>query len=186
MIDTQEREAVIGALRASEARLLDLLRELAPAHQRFREAPERWSIAEIVEHLVLFEEFIRGAVERALQGQAATEEQRAEVRTKEPLVIGLAQARAEQRFTARAATTPTGLRMDFGALVADLRRERSLTIAFAEQTEADLRGYFFAHVAFGDLDGYQWLMLLARHMERHALQIEQVKADQRFPCRTSR
>jgi uncharacterized damage-inducible protein DinB len=96
MIDTQEREAVIGALRASEARLLDLLRELAPAHQRFREAPERWSIAEIVEHLVLFEEFIRGAVERALQGQAATEEQRAEVRTKEPLVIGLAQARAEQ------------------------------------------------------------------------------------------
>ena len=39
MIDTQEREAVIGALRASEARLLDLLRELAPAHQRFREAP---------------------------------------------------------------------------------------------------------------------------------------------------
>ena len=35
--------------------------------------------------------------------------------------------------------------------------------------------------AFGTLDGYQWLLLLSTHSERHTAQIEEVKADPNFP-----
>ena len=180
-MNAHERQAVIDALRSSEVRLLELVHGLADTQWRFREAPERWSIAEIVEHLILQEQFIRGAVQRLLEGEAASEELRVEVRAKESLVVELAQRRAEQRLTARAANTPTGQRTDYDAMLAELGRERAQTIAFAEETIADLRGHLFAHVAFGDLDGYQWLMLLATHMARHVLQIEQVKADTNWP-----
>lgn len=176
-----ERQAVVDGLRGSEVRLLERVRGLSAEQWKFREAPERWSIAENVEHLVLFERFIREAVQRSLAGEAAGVEQRAEVQAKEPLVTGLAESRTQRRFTARVATTPTGLRTDFDAMIAELSSERAQTIAFAERTSADLRGHFFAHVAFGDLDCCQWLMLLARHMDRHGLQIEQVKADAGWP-----
>jgi len=180
-MEEQERQAVVDALRASEARLLKLVSGLTEEQWRFRESPERWSIAEIVEHLALQETFVRGNVQRMLEGEAAGEAQRAEVRAKETLVADLAKRRAEQKLKSRAANTPAGQISDFDALVAQLQRERAETIGFAAETEADLRGHFFAHVAFGDLDGYQWLMVLATHMERHALQIEQVKADKNWP-----
>ena len=182
MIEARERKAVVDALRISEARLLELVRGLTEEQWRFRESPERWSIAENVEHLILFEGFIRSAVIRALVGAAASEERRAEVRAKESQVMGLAQVQPGQRFKARSATTPTGRWMDCDAMVAELRSERATMIAFAKETNADLRGHFFAHITFGDLDCYQWLVLLARHMERHALQIAQVKADEKWPA----
>ena len=181
-MQAHEMEAVVDAQRESETRLLAMVYGLTKEQWRFREAPERWSIAENVEHLVLFERFIRDAVERALTGDAANEERRAEVRAKTPLVAELAKARDQQRFTARAVTTPTGRRTDFDAMVAEFSRERAQTISFTRQAAtADLRGHFFAHTVFGDLDAYQWLMLLATHVDRHILQIKQVKADKNWP-----
>jgi len=88
-METQERQLVMDGLASSEARLLALVEGLTPAQWSFREGPERWSIAEIVEHLILFEEFIRGAVARALEGLAEPEKM-GEVGLKEHLVLGLA------------------------------------------------------------------------------------------------
>jgi hypothetical protein len=33
------------------------------------------------------------------------------------------------------------------------------------------------------MDAYQWLLLLAAHTERHTAQIEEIKADPKFPPR---
>jgi hypothetical protein len=33
----------------------------------------------------------------------------------------------------------------------------------------------------GDLDGYQWLLLLASHTDRHVAQMEEVKAQAGYP-----
>jgi hypothetical protein len=38
-----------------------------------------------------------------------------------------------------------------------------------------------AHRAAGLLDGYQWILLMAGHTERHVLQIEEVKRQPGFP-----
>ncbi len=65
-MDVGEREFLVAELEGSGARLLRAVDGLSVAQWNFREAPERWSIAEIVEHLVVFEEFIRGAVQRVL------------------------------------------------------------------------------------------------------------------------
>lgn len=53
---------------------------------------------------------------------------------------------------------------------------------FASETQAELREHFFPHIVFGDLDCYQWLLVLGQHGLRHALQIEEIKNDPAYPA----
>jgi hypothetical protein len=39
----------------------------------------------------------------------------------------------------------------------------------------------FPHMIFKDLDGYQWLLMISLHSERHAAQIAEVKAHAAYP-----
>jgi len=178
-MDEEERAFVVEELRASEARVLALLDGLSAEQWAFREGPERWSIADILEHLILFERFVRGAVLTMLERDAEPEKMAA-VGAKLPAVMMIAEAR-DVRIEAREVVRPTGRWHDTGAMISMLQRERAKTIAFAESTDAELRCHFFEHLLLGDLDAYQWLVLMAKHSERHALQIEEVIRDSRYP-----
>jgi hypothetical protein len=179
-METHERQLVLDQLASSEARLLELMDGLTAEQWSFREAPERWSIAENIEHLIVFERFILEMIAKAMEGNEEPEK-RALAAGKEPLVLGLANARST-RFNAREALRPVGRWTDTAEMVAELRRVRAQTLAFATETQADLRGHFFPHIAFGDLDCYQWLIVLGQHGARHALQIEEIKADPAYPA----
>jgi hypothetical protein len=176
----QERQVVLEQLEASEARVLEVIAGLTPAQWEFREMPERWSIADNVEHLVVFEGFIRSAIAKTLEG-AAEPGKKADVGAKEPLVLGVANGRCN-KLIAREVVRPTGRWPDRSELVRELQKTRAVTVAFAAETEADLRGHFFPHIAFGDLDCYQWLVVLGQHSVRHVFQIEEIKAHAAFPA----
>jgi hypothetical protein len=179
-----ERQLVLDQLDSSESRLLALLDGLTPAQGSFRESPERWSIAENVEHLAVFEDFIRQAIATAVATAPAEPPGSARLPTvaaKDPLVLSVADAR-NATFIARDATRPTGRWPDPADLIAHLRAARARTLAFAAETGADLRNHFFAHIAFGDLDCYQWLLLLGHHTLRHIRQIELVMAHPAYPA----
>jgi DinB family protein len=178
-MNTKERELVIDELTSSEARMLQLLADLTPAQWTFRESPERWSIADNIEHLAAFEHFIVGAVSNVLQNPPEPDKQ-AQAAAKQSLVLSLPDTRAT-KFNARESVRPAGRWPDTTELIAELRKARAATIAFAAETQADPHQHFFPHIAFGDLSCYQWLLVIARHTDRHARQIEQVKADPAFP-----
>jgi hypothetical protein len=57
---------------------------------------------------------------------------------------------------------------------------RAATLQFVRETEKALHHHFAPLGPLGDLDGYQWLLLLASHTERHVGQIEEVKAQMRY------
>ena len=105
-MDQESRAFVVGELAASEARLLEVVRGLTAEQWRFRETPERWSIAEVVEHLVVWESFMLGAVRGALDRPAEPGKQAA-VAGKDHLVFGLASSR-NTPLKAREAAQPTG------------------------------------------------------------------------------
>jgi hypothetical protein len=65
--------------------------------------------------------------------------------------------------------------------VENFERVRAETIVYVESTRDDVRSYFLPHVAMGTLDGWQWLLTMALHAERHAAQIEEIKAHPQFP-----
>jgi hypothetical protein len=179
-MELHERQLILDQLASSEARLLKLVDGLTPAQWNFRETPSRWSIAENVEHLIAFENFIADAIAKVMEGPAEPEK-KALAAEKEPLVLGLANARST-KFNAREAVRPVGKWLSTTEMIAELRKTRARTIAFTVETQADLRGHFFPHIAFGDLDCYQWLMLLSQHEIRHALQIGEIKADPAYPA----
>jgi len=178
-LEARERRLVLDQLSSSEARLLALVDGLSPEQWNFRERPGRWSIAENIEHLIMFENFIMQSIRNALNGPAEPHKT-PQAAQKEPLVLDLANGRST-KFNAREIVRPAGRWPDRAELVAELRKIRAQTVVFAEETQADLRNHFFPHIAFGDLDCYQWLAVLGQHGARHALQIEEIKADPAYP-----
>jgi hypothetical protein len=54
-------------------------------------------------------------------------------------------------------------------------------MAYIGSTNDDLKDHFINHPAFGTMDLYQELVLLAAHTARHTLQIEEVMASPGFP-----
>ncbi|WP_263359382.1 DinB family protein [Acidicapsa ligni] len=178
-MEIHERQLVLDQLDSSEARLLELVRELTPEQWSFREAPERWSIAENIEHVIAFENFIMGVIADVM-ARPAELDKKAFAAEKEPLVLGLANAR-DVKFNAREVVRPVRRWLDTEEMVAELRKTRARTVAFVAETQAPLRDHFFPHVAFGDLDCYQWLVVMAQHGARHAAQIEEIKADPVYP-----
>jgi hypothetical protein len=178
-METHERQLVLDELTSSEGRLLQLVNGLTPKQWTFREASERWSIAENIEHLIFFELFVARAIAKAINAPAEPDK-KSQSLTKDPIVLGLASTRSI-RFVARKSVRPIGRWPDTTKMVAELRKIRARTLAFATVTKADLRGHFFFHATFGDFDCYQWLLVLSHHGNRHALQIEQIKANSAYP-----
>jgi hypothetical protein len=66
-------------------------------------------------------------------------------------------------------------------MLEEFRRARERVRTFAAEAQGDLRNHFFAHLALGDLDAYQWLMVVGQHRARHALQIEEVIRHAAYP-----
>jgi uncharacterized damage-inducible protein DinB len=180
-IGSQERSLILDQLASSESRLLSLVEGLTQHQWTFRESPERWSIHENLEHLVLFERFILGRILDALK-RPAEPEMKKDAPPKEPVVLNLAASRSI-RFNAREAVLPTGRWRDPRDTIAEFQAARVQTTTFARSTKEPLRDHFFPHIAFGELDCCQWLLVLGQHSERHALQIEQVQASPAYPQR---
>ena len=58
---------------------------------------------------------------------------------------------------------------------------RQKSIDYANQTEDQLRQHFISFGPLGELDGYQILMFMSGHVERHVQQIEEVMQDPSYP-----
>ena len=181
-MQAQERQFVLDNLDSSLARLLTLTATLTPAQWNFREQPERWSIAENLEHCLLVEMAITHVIQKALASPAEPEK-KAAAAAKEPYVLGAATPQARARgLVALEPLQPTGRFPHPPDLLVQLKKIRAQSLAFARETDADLRDHFLPHQALGDLDCYQWLVIMAVHGARHAAQIDEIKADPNYPA----
>jgi len=50
-----------------------------------------------------------------------------------------------------------------------------------QNTQDALHDHVMDHPAAGPLDAYAWMLLVSAHSERHTAQINEVKADPKFP-----
>lgn len=168
---------MLEGLNSSEARLLRLVNGLTPEQWSFRETPERWSIAENIEHVILLESWISGIIVKIL-AEPADPEKTMPGPAKDELVRALSRT---TKLNAREAMRPVGKWPDSAELMQEFRATRDRTLTFARETRANLRERCFAHISLGELDCYQWLLLLGKHGMRHAEQIEEIKANPAFP-----
>jgi uncharacterized damage-inducible protein DinB len=169
-----ERQRAVADLEHSRDRLLRTTQGLSPEQLHHRPAPDRWSIAEILEHVTFVEGRILAGISRALEKPSLV----ARAMDDETLVENALDRTS--RLRGPDAVAPAG-RWPLDRLLSEFEGARKRSIEFAKTTAGDLRQHSFPHPFFGELDCYQWLLLIPAHAERHRLQAEEVIAEAGFP-----
>ncbi len=173
-----DRTKLLNHLESTRKALLDATSGLSEAQWNFRAASDRWSVAEVTEHIALSEGFLLSRVtEQVMKAPAAGErkESPAEV---EAFILTAIPDRTT-RATAPGPLVPTG-RWSPADTLKNFQQGRAATLKFAKATP-DLREHA-SETPFGKtFDAYQWLLFLSAHCERHIAQIKEVKADPNFP-----
>jgi hypothetical protein len=176
----EERQVLLTKLTASRKLLLGAVHGLSETQWVFKPDVESYSIAQCVEHLVITEAGVLSRLNGKVRTEAPAPERWAEAAGKDDL-IWRAMPQRKHKVKAPLEMQPKGEPQPARAGVENFERVRAETIAYVESTRDDVRSYFLPHVALGTLDGWQWLLAMALHAERHAAQIEEIKAHPRFP-----
>ena len=160
----------------TRASLLRAVEGLSDGEQGFRPAPDRWSVAQLCEHLSIVEGNIvallgkllgKGEESGALRAEGAAF---APVSIEEfiPITQGVKVVAPERLNPAD--STP------LADTLARLRDSRAALHSLRPRIErADGQALSFPHPAWGPLNLYQWLLFIGAHESRHLGQIEALK-----------
>jgi uncharacterized damage-inducible protein DinB len=172
-LTSDERSAVVAELEASRRRLLGTLEGLNEDEWSSRPSPGGWSIAECAEHITAAELPFAKFAAVSLTAEPLEEERR-EIRGKDDFVRRFLRDRS-QRGEAPERIRPKGRFATREDTVRAFEERRAANLAYVRETSEPLRDRFAPHPFAGMIDGYQWVLFLAAHTDRHAEQIEEIK-----------
>lgn len=176
----EERTKALGWLEASQREFLAAIGPVSDAQWKWKPAPERWSVGEVAEHIVLAEAGQFANVKKALAADASTDwEQRTRGKTEMiemVMALRLGKAISPEPLVPGGKVTRAEARERFEALRAEM-------LKFAQETTAPLKEHLAAHPmpVFDPLNAYQWLIYAPLHTQRHLKQIAEVKATAGYP-----
>lgn len=175
-----DRNRALDYLETTKKGVVEATKGLSAAQWNFKPAPDRWSVAEVMEHIAAAEDLLRGLDEQVMKSPAIPARDPADVKKTDETVLAVVPDRSHK------AQAPEPLRPTnrFGSpqeAVKHFLATRAETEAFLKNTP-ELRGHV-GDSPLGKLDGYQYVLLIAAHSERHTKQILEVKADANFPAK---
>ena len=179
-LTADERDAAVKHLQTTHDAFLQSISGLSEKQWRFKPAPDRWSVAEVAEHITVAESAILGMVQKQVMASPAAPEKRAEVQGKDQIILEKVPDRSH-KAQAPEFLKPTNRWANREELTKAFEEERKTTEDYVKTTNDDLRDHFGPHPMLGPMDGYQWILLISAHSERHTKQILEVKADPNFP-----
>jgi hypothetical protein len=172
-----EKDKALQYLESTKKNVLEATKGLSEAQWNFKAAPDRWSVAQVVEHIAASEDFIRGMVVEKVMTAPAGEAGRDLKKTDDGVL-----AMVPDRTHKAQAPEPLVPTNRFGSPEGSIKRfveTRAATEDFLKTTTG-LRDHVMDS-PLGKLDGYEFVLFIAAHSERHTKQINEVKADPNFP-----
>jgi len=167
-----ERQRLLAHLETTAAWLADEVSGLTPAQLEFRLAPNAWTIAQVVEHLVVVAPIYWRDLQTALKEPAGGRTAMTDV---DVLWYGIDRTHREQAIPTE---RPTGQLHDMRAALEAYRKHHERLREYIATTRDDLRGHI---VQRQGCDAYQWALLISTHEQRHIQQIREIKHDPGFP-----
>ncbi|MGH9172785.1 MAG: DinB family protein [Vicinamibacterales bacterium] len=167
-----DRQRVLAHLDMTEAWLVSETDGLSHAQLTFRMTPESWSIQDVVEHLAIAEPQYWQQVQDSLKQPLGYKSESTDAAI---LWYGVDRTNRQKTGEAR---VPKGKYETAAQSLADFRKLRATMTGFAKDTQEDLRG---RQLQGGNMDVYQWLLMISTHSQRHILQIREVKAHASYP-----
>jgi uncharacterized damage-inducible protein DinB len=173
-----DREKAANYLQQTRDNLVAATKGLSDAQLKFKPAPDRWSVAETLEHIALGEDFIfQNLTEKIMKAPPGPADR--DFAKLDAMVLAALPDRSQKR-QAPGPLVPTG-RWTAAESLDHFEKSRARTVAFLQSTP-DLREHASTENPFQQpLDGYEWVLFIAGHSERHTKQILEVKADPNFP-----
>jgi hypothetical protein len=177
-VTNTEREQALRYLAETRTGVMEAVKGLSEAQWNFKPAPDRWSVAECLEHIAVVEDVVLTGVRVRLEKAPAPSLER-DVKQVDAAVLAKVPDRST-KFQAPPQISPTA-RWTPSASVEHFLASRRDTINWLK-SDSDLRGHVVDHPVLGPLDGYEWILAAAGHSERHTKQILEVRADPNFPA----
>jgi uncharacterized damage-inducible protein DinB len=172
-----EKERALQYLETTKKGVLDATKGLSEAQWNFKAGPDRWSVAQVMEHIAAAEDFIRGMLKEKIMRAPAGEAGR-DVKKTDDAVMAMVPDRTN-KVQAPEPLVPTNRFGSPADSVKHFVESRATTEEFLKTTTG-LRDHV-TDSPMGKLDGYEFVLLIAAHSERHTKQINEVKADPNFP-----
>jgi hypothetical protein len=180
LMTAQERDLLVDLLVASQQALVVSTVALTPEQWTFAPGDGRWSIAQCAEHLALSESGLLTMVGSQILASEAKPDGAAAARGRDGVVVAAMRDRS-QRSKTFPFLEPNTVAPTPAAFITSFLDKRTATLRFVRETTDRLHHHFAPLGPLGELDAYQWLLLLASHTERHVAQIEEVKSATAFP-----
>lgn len=178
-ISSKERKAGLAKLKDTREDALDAVKGLSEAQLNFKASPAKWSVKECMYHIAGSEKTLWGMFETAMKGPA-NPELRSEIKASDEQLVNMIEDRS---FKAKAPEiiqpANTGY-TSFADALEDFKKHRNEHIRYLRHSTEDLRNHVIK-MPFGSIDGYQFLLFMGAHSNRHTQQIKEVKAEPGFP-----
>ena len=176
-LSAADRDRGVKYLEETREAIVDATKGLSEAQWKFKAASDRWSVAETLEHIALSEDFIFGQVkDKIMQAPAGAPDR--DIAKTDAAVRAMIPDRSH-KAQAPPPLVPTG-RWSPQETLERFLKSRAATLEYLK-TNTELR----AHVADSPLgmplDGYEWLLFIGAHSQRHTKQILEVQADPGYP-----
>ena len=168
-----ERERLIAHFEMTNHWLADEVNGLSAAQLNYKANDEAWSVLNVVEHLLTAEgqywDWVQESLKQPATGFVA--------QAKDEAVLWYGIDRTQRSKTAQERAAKGDLK-DLKAGLDTVLKRRTAMLDFVKTTEEDLRGRQFKG---GQMDLYQWVLMISTHGQRHILQIREVKGQPSFP-----
>lgn len=175
---TAEKESAIKYLETTRKNIEEATKGLSAEQWNFKPGPDRWSVAEVMEHIAAAEDFLRdGLIQQQVMRAAAPPDR--DVKKIDEGIMSHVPDRT-QKAKAPDALVPTNRFESPEGSLKHFEESRNKTEEFLKGTPA-LRAHAIDGPFGQKLDAYDWVLFLAAHSERHTKQILEVKADPNFP-----
>lgn len=169
----EERRHIVELLETSRSELESLAAQADASAWNQRTDPERWSVGEVVEHLVLAEEAFHGMITGALAGEPNPDWKAVAAAGVEG-VETLVQDRS-QKFQAPEGLVPSG-KWERDEALARYAKARARLLDVARSTDAAVK-QFTIEGPPGTMNVQQWMALAGAHNLRHNQQIQDVLSE---------
>jgi hypothetical protein len=172
-----EKKEGLAQLERTRDGVVAAAKGLSDAQLKFKPAPDRWSVAEVLEHIALSEDLLFENTSKNVMSAPAGKADR-DYKGADKTVLTAITDRTH-KFKAPDPLVPTG-RWSPEETLDHFLKSRARTMEFLKSTP-DLRDHVVDSPLGQPLDAYQWLLFTSAHSERHTKQILEVKADPNFP-----